>query len=162
MPGGPGSPVSAPRNVQGHTLVRPAMGRPVLDGCRVALFRRTTIALWYSEAPSDRTIPHLGRLRYVKSCERPEFWRSAMSRPIVLALLMSFAVLAGGTASAGDGGSHGRRIVDKPGPGFGSGHEFRRPHRVPFFPIYRLGRGGDVNVVVQQTVVSVQALPAVP
>lgn len=85
-----------------------------------------------------------------------------MSRPIVLALVMSFAVLTGGTASAGDGWPHGRRIVDKPGPGFGFGHGFRRPHRVPFFPFYRLGRGGDVNVVVQQTVVSVQALPAVP
>ena len=85
-----------------------------------------------------------------------------MSRPIVLALLVSFAALSGGTATAGDGWPHGRPIVDKPGPGFGPGHGFRRPHRVPFFPIYRLGRGGDVNLVVQQTVVSVQALPAVP
>jgi hypothetical protein len=86
-----------------------------------------------------------------------------MRRVTVLLAIGSFGlVLSGGFATARDGFGHGGRSVFRPMSGFGGWHRPWGPGRRHPFPGYLDGRGGSVNVVIQQNFVTAPAAPAVP
>ena len=70
--------------------------------------------------------------------------------------------LSGSIASATDAPFMGGRASFKPLTGFGDRHRTWHPRRFPTFPGYLHGRGGDVNVVIQQVFVSAPVPPPIP
>jgi hypothetical protein len=82
--------------------------------------------------------------------------------PALLILASLGLVLFHGTATARDGFFPGGRTSFRPFHGIGGGHRPSRLRGWPIYPGYLQTRSEDVNVIIEQTFVSVPAAPAVP